>query len=554
MHQALYRKWRPQTFDEVYGQNHITDILRFEVANGKTSHAYLFCGSRGTGKTTCAKILARAVNCENPQNGNPCCNCAACRSIADGSATDILEMDAASNNKVDDIRTILDEVIFTPSALKFRVYIIDEVHMLTTSAFNALLKTLEEPPAHVIFILATTEMQKLPATIISRCQRFDFHRIPVPVLSARLKYIAEQEEIALEDDAALIISRLAQGGMRDAISLFELCAAGGKQVNSTSVSDTVGFSGRGPMSRVVRAVIRRDCNSLFRIIADTDACARDIAVFWQELIGYYRDLLVMKTAGRDNAIKYLDLTDSEADMISDDAKAFPREMLSFHCRLLDEAYAAMQRPGANRRTIAELTLVRLSDEKLSSTNEALLARIEALESKIASGRLTVAQVPAKPAEAATAAAAAAAAEPKSAVSEAQKTQPSSQPETAAVTAPAAVVTACAADSAAGGLKRIRRWSEVTEALRKTNPGVASLLMTSVAYQSGTQVVIKFRVEVTKRLATAPETFGNLCAVLSEVLEMPVGENDVVFEQGSEEDLRPEDPGDALSSELNKMLK
>ena len=184
MHQALYRKWRPRRFDEVCGQEHVTDILRYETANGLISHAYLFCGSRGTGKTTCAKILAKAVNCENPQNGNPCCECAACRSIADGSASDVLEMDAASNNRVDDIRTILDEVIYTPGILKYRVYIIDEVHMLSVSAFNALLKTLEEPPAHVIFILATTELQKLPATVISRCQRFDFRRIGTQVLTA----------------------------------------------------------------------------------------------------------------------------------------------------------------------------------------------------------------------------------------------------------------------------------------------------------------------------------------------------------------------------------
>ena len=247
MHQALYRKWRPRRFDEVCGQEHVTDILRYETANGLISHAYLFCGSRGTGKTTCAKILAKAVNCENPQNGNPCCECAACRSIADGSASDVLEMDAASNNRVDDIRTILDEVIYTPGILKYRVYIIDEVHMLSVSAFNALLKTLEEPPAHVIFILATTELQKLPATVISRCQRFDFRRIGTQVLTSRLKFIAKEENIGLDDDAALIIARFAQGGMRDAISLFELCAAGGR-VTAERVYEAVGIGGRERLS------------------------------------------------------------------------------------------------------------------------------------------------------------------------------------------------------------------------------------------------------------------------------------------------------------------
>ena len=224
MHQALYRKWRPPHFDEVYGQDHITSILKYQCATGKFSHAYLFCGSRGTGKTTCAKILAKAVNCLNPTPAGPCGECAACRSIDSGAATDVLEMDAASNNGVDDIRDIRDEVIYTPSELKYRVYIIDEVHMLSASAFNALLKTLEEPPEHVVFILATTELQKLPATIISRCQRFDFRRISTDDLCARLHKIAREEDIDLSEEAARLIARQAQGGMRDAVSLLELCA------------------------------------------------------------------------------------------------------------------------------------------------------------------------------------------------------------------------------------------------------------------------------------------------------------------------------------------
>ena len=224
MHQALYRKWRPQTFEDVCGQEHITSILQYEAQNNALSHAYLFCGSRGTGKTTCAKILAKAVNCHNPQNGSPCGKCEACISIDNGATTDVLEMDAASNNGVDNIRDIRDEVVYSPSSMRYRVYIIDEVHMLSASAFNALLKTLEEPPEHVIFILATTELQKLPATIISRCQRFDFRRISTDVLVNRLTYIAKEENISLDAESARLLAKLAQSSKRLIASRMPPCA------------------------------------------------------------------------------------------------------------------------------------------------------------------------------------------------------------------------------------------------------------------------------------------------------------------------------------------
>lgn len=381
MHQALYRKYRPRTFDDMCGQEHITRVLKYEIAQGQISHAYLFCGSRGTGKTTSAKILARAVNCQSPVDGSPCGKCDACRLIASGGETDILEMDAASNNKVDDIRAILDEVVYTPSSLKYRVYIIDEVHMLSQSAFNALLKTLEEPPAHVIFILATTELQKLPSTIISRCQRFDFRRISVPVLTSRLEYIAEREGIALEHDAALMLARLAQGGMRDAISLLELCAGGRERVTPDVVNDAVGSTGRASVSRTVRALAARDAATLFDIVFETDASAKDITVFWSELISYYRDMLVTKTGV--DAAKYLDLTEAEGEELLRDAALFTRETLLYHSRLLDEAYLSMQRAGAIRRSVAEMTLLRMADERLDTRPEALLSRIAALENTLA---------------------------------------------------------------------------------------------------------------------------------------------------------------------------
>jgi DNA polymerase-3 subunit gamma/tau len=383
VHLALYRKWRPQTFDEVYGQEHITSVLKYEVGNGRLSHAYLFCGSRGTGKTSCAKILAKAVNCENPQGGNPCGLCAACRTIDSGSTTDVLEMDAASNNGVDDIRDIRDEVIYSPSSLKYRVYIIDEVHMLSQSAFNALLKTLEEPPAHVVFILATTELHKLPATIISRCQRFDFRRISTEVIKTHIIRIAAEEGIDIDSEAAHQIARLAQGGMRDAISLLELCAGGQRKITADTVADAVGSTGRSKVVETASAIARADYDSILRIVADVASSSKDIAVFWQELISLYRDMLVMKTTP--DASRYLDLTDSETAQLKEITKLFRKETLLSHCRLLDDAYMNIQRSNAVRRTIAELTLIRMSDGRLDTSNEALLARIAKLEDAAACG-------------------------------------------------------------------------------------------------------------------------------------------------------------------------
>lgn len=376
-HLALYRKWRSRTFDEVYGQDQVTRVLKYEASTGQLSHAYLFCGSRGTGKTSCAKILAKAVNCLSPCDGNPCGECAACRAIDAGTTTDVLEMDAASNNGVDNIRDIRDEVNFAPSGLKYRVYIIDEVHMLSASAFNALLKTLEEPPAHVIFILATTELQKLPATIISRCQRFDFRRIRMEDLIARMEYVAAEEHIKLDRDAAQLLARLAQGGMRDALGLLELCSGGGAEVTVDRVNEAVGSVGRRQVLATVRAVAAQDYDTLFGIIAEATAASKDLAVFWQELMSLYRDMLVVKTTS--SAVDYLDLTDTEATQLSEAAALFSREQLIAHCRLIESALASMQRAGVVKRTVAELTLIKMCDRALDTSSEALLARVARLE-------------------------------------------------------------------------------------------------------------------------------------------------------------------------------
>lgn len=397
MYQALYRKWRPATFDDVCGQEHITEILKYETAENRISHAYLFCGPRGTGKTSCAKILAKAINCLSPVNGNPCGKCAACQSIESESATDVLEMDAASNNGVDAVRAIRDEVAYTPSGLKYRVYIVDEVHMLSISAFNALLKTLEEPPAHVVFILATTELQKLPATIISRCQRFDFRRISTDAIVGRLRYIAEQEKISLTEGAARILAKHAAGGMRDAISLLDLCSSGGETLDEAYVENALGISSAESLRSLVRAIRARDYERIFEFVRAVAESSVDLAVFWQDLLSLYRDMLVTKTSK--HPALYLDASESELAQISELAALFTPEELLCHLRLSDDALAQMQRSGSTKRMIAEMTLLKLCDATLSDDLSALLARLAAAEEKIARLALGIPDAPkAVPAE------------------------------------------------------------------------------------------------------------------------------------------------------------
>ncbi|MBR6917916.1 MAG: DNA polymerase III subunit gamma/tau [Clostridia bacterium] len=382
MHVALYRKYRSKTFDDVCGQDHITSILKYQAASGRVSHAYLFCGSRGTGKTSCAKILAKAVNCESPKDGEPCGECDSCRMIDRGNATDVVEMDAASETGVDYIRSIKEEVQYPPALLKKRVYIIDEVHMLSDSAFNALLKTLEEPPEHVVFILATTELYKLPSTVVSRCQRFDFRRIPVDVIVSRLRYIADSEGITLEDEASRIIARQASGGMRDAISLMDLCAGGGADVTVQRVKDILGVSGYETVSNTAKAIAKRDVGRLFEIVADVAASSKDVAVFWRELTSFYRDMLVAKYAADPKS--YLDLTEEDYVLLKDSASLFSLAKLYFGSKVLDDAARDMNRMPEMKRITAEFALLKLCDESLDTSVASLSARIDELERKVAS--------------------------------------------------------------------------------------------------------------------------------------------------------------------------
>ncbi|MBQ5809007.1 MAG: DNA polymerase III subunit gamma/tau [Clostridia bacterium] len=392
-YKALYRKWRPATFSEVYGQDQVTSILKYQVANGRQSHAYLFCGSRGTGKTSCAKILAKALNCLDPQNGEPCGKCDACKAVEEGRAIDVIEMDAASNNRVDDMREIIDNISYTPAALKYRVYIVDEVHMLTDSAFNALLKTLEEPPSYIVFVLATTELNRLPSTIISRCQRFDFMRIPAEVLSSRMKVIAETEGATITDDGAFLIAKLANGGFRDAISLLEMCISKHLPIDEQLVADTLGICGSDVISTLVTAVAQKNVAEIFRIMLDAERSSKDIAVFWSDIVEWYRNMLVIKTV--DSPEKFLACTSRELGMLKATAALFDVPRLLYHSRLLDGALASMRKTTTSKRNIAELTLIRMSDPSLSDENDALLARIEDLENKLI--RLSAGGVVAAPA-------------------------------------------------------------------------------------------------------------------------------------------------------------
>ena len=390
-YKALYRKWRSKDFNEVYGQDGITDILKYEVKNNKLSHAYLFCGSRGTGKTSCAKILARAVNCLNPMDGNPCNECESCRSILSGVSMDVIEMDAASNNGINDVRDMQDEISFTPALLKYRVYIIDEVHMMSSQAFNALLKTLEEPPEYVIFILATTEYNKLPTTIVSRCQRFDFKRISSDVIVKRLFEIANSEGMKLTQDAARVIARVSRGGMRDAISLLELCAGAHKEIDERLVFDTVGSGNRESAYKMVGAVGESDFDAVYSIIDDIVMKSGDLSVFWQEIIDTYRDIMVIKNTK--NAKNYLDLTDMEYARISEIAKNFSMAKLSYHISILESAMADMQRAFNSKRSIAEIALTRMCDARTVFSMESLALRVEELEKSLSMIKLGVPVTP-----------------------------------------------------------------------------------------------------------------------------------------------------------------
>lgn len=382
MYQALYRKWRPKLFDDVVGQSHITETLKNQVKNDRLSHAYLFTGTRGTGKTTCAKILAKAVNCEHPVEGNPCGSCPACVGIDSGSILDVVELDAASNNGVDQVRTLRDEAIYAPAAVRKRVYIIDEVHMLSTAAFNALLKILEEPPEHLLFILATTELHKVPATILSRCQRFSFKRILPADIRNRLLTVAEQEQIDLTEKAAALLARLADGALRDALSLLDQCAVSGRQVNRETVLEVLGLAGNLKTAHIMNAIRKEDTRSALTEFSQLYEAGKDVSAVLSELASLTRDLLIRRTAAQGSSGLLTGSYDEAT--LQTLSKGMTGERLLQMLRLLQDAQARLK-TSANQRTDAELCLIQLCEPRLDGSIVALTARVAQLEAKLMGG-------------------------------------------------------------------------------------------------------------------------------------------------------------------------
>ncbi len=447
MYRALYRKWRPQTFSDVVGQSHITATLCNELKAGKLAHAYLFTGSRGTGKTSCAKILSKAVNCEHPVDGNPCNECEVCRGIDSGAILDVVEIDAASNNGVDNIRDLREEANYTPVRAKYRVYIIDEVHMLSVGAFNALLKTLEEPPEHVKFILATTEVHKLPATILSRCQRFDFKRIEPEDIAARINTVAEGEGFTVEDEAAMLIARVADGGMRDALSLLDQCAGQSDKVTAQLVSSVAGFTGRDHLFSLADCIKNSDCARALSIINELHNSSCDMERLCSQLIEHYRNLMIIRSVNDPSGL--IVCTASELKQMEAQALSYTLENIMYILGVL-EATSGNLRRGLNRRVETEMAFVRLCTPNLDSSVDALLKRVAAVETTVRSGVTVKAAQPA--------------------CEEAVKPEAESKPE-------------MLPDGELGC------WPDIITELKNLNLPLTSVLYNSAAYVQGNHVVI-----------------------------------------------------------------
>lgn len=507
MYQALYRKWRPKTFDEVVGQEPITTTLKNEIMAGRPSHAYLLMGTRGTGKTTCAKLIAKAVNCLDPHDGNPCGKCEICRGIDAGSVTDVVEIDAASNNGVDNIRDLREEALFLPTLARYRVYIVDEAHMLSGGAVNALLKILEEPPAHVIFVLATTEVQKIPATIQSRCQRFDFRRLPGEVIAGRLSYVCEQEGIQADPDALALIARIADGGMRDALSLLDLCRADGGRITTQTVSVAGGLIGQDYLFDIAGAVADRNLSAALARIGEAGGQSVEYDRLCAQLITHYRNLLVASAAKEPE--KLIVCLPETLERYRQQAGRYSPAALIACIRTLRDALSAMTRTP-NRRTELEIAAGKLCDPRLSDTPEALVSRIDELEAEVKRLNARDPQ-PAGPSPAAKPAAtrpAPKAAAP-AAVPEAEpapQESPAAPPAEKAPAAPAAKPAAPAAKPAGNETPMpADQWAQILERLSVTNGLLRAALENSHAYIKGSLVLVSCESEIFLEMMRTNET-------------------------------------------------
>ena len=386
-YQALYRRWRPINFDDMIGQDHITKTLRNQIVTGRTSHAYIFTGIRGTGKTSTAKVFSRAINCENPQNGNPCNECAVCKGILDGSILDVSEIDAASNTGVDGIRDIRDDVIYTATQTKYKIYIIDEVHMLSTGAFNALLKTLEEPPGHVVFILATTDIHKVPATILSRCQRFDFRRITADDVAAHLKKVTAADGIEIDDDGLRLVARLAEGSMRDGLSIMDRCLAYGEnKLTYDDIVNILGVAEDRQALEMLRAVARGDTPAAISALDRMITAGKSIDIIISGLINTARNLMLCRCLANPGEI--MDMGEEDLAELKTVASEFTEEKCVFCIKTLSET-AGSVRFSPNPRVTLEICLIKLCNPSYMQTPEALLDRIAAVETKLENGDFKV---------------------------------------------------------------------------------------------------------------------------------------------------------------------
>ncbi len=493
MYLALYRKWRPKVFSDVVSQEHITTTLQNQVRSGKTAHAYLFTGSRGTGKTTCSKILAKAVNCLHPVDGNPCLECAVCKGIEDGSILDITEMDAASNNGVDDIRMLRDEANFAPSVCQYRVYIIDEVHMLSQSAFNALLKIMEEPPAHVIFILATTELHKVPATIVSRCQQFDFRRIRPADIEARLAFVAQQEGITLEPDAASLIARLSDGGMRDALSLLDQCMAVSETVSADVVAETAGVAGREHLFALSQAILSHDTAQALTLVTQLYENAKGIDRIVAELTAHFRDILLCRSVS--DPKKLVVCLPDELKRLTDMAQSVSLDRILSILRQLQRCTDALSR-SSDKKVELEMTMIKLCTETEDAAQAAVkpapsTAQTAALQQRIAQLEKLVAQLSQFPPPAAAA--------PKPADAQAPVSPPSPPPRTEmskAAIKPEQKEEMKAAKSAVLPppeteipAEPLPQWEELLREMENADPALFSMLDGSTAQRQGQTVII-----------------------------------------------------------------
>ncbi|WP_368234880.1 DNA polymerase III subunit gamma/tau [Anaerotruncus rubiinfantis] len=473
MYQALYRKWRPKDFEDVVGQDHITVTLKNEVASGKFSHAYLFTGSRGTGKTTCSKIIAKAVNCLHPVDGNPCNECEICRGIDEGSILDVVEIDAASNNGVDNIRQLREEAYFMPSVAKYRVYILDECHMLSAGAVNALLKILEEPPEHVIFILATTEIHKVLPTILSRCQRFDFKRIKSRTIADRLLYVAGEEGFSLTDDAALLIARLSDGGMRDALSLLDLCNSYTGEINVRTVTEAAGLAGQGHLFDLAAAAIAKDPTAALRTVEALSENSVDFARLTEQLVGHFRNLMLVKTVKEPEEL--VQATPEDLERLRAQAKGITLPQVLMAIDLLQETMGKISRT-AFKRTEFEMALIRLCDQQLGGGLEGVLDRLEKLERAVRTGVRPAA--PEQPEAAAASASPAAAA---------VRAKPAQAGETANLSGQAAAPSA--PKPGTSEVMPFPDWAKVLSELQPHNGALYGAMIDSRAYTSGDLMLI-----------------------------------------------------------------